>query len=96
MVKQWSRRFPSPLPPSRDWRTRLRLNPNLKTLVVSGYFDLVSNYFAIEQAVANLPREIAGRVIVRTYAGGHAIYTDDAVRHQFRVDAAKFYEGKLQ
>jgi hypothetical protein len=29
-------------------------------------------------------------VTVRSYAGGHAAYTDDAVRHQMSVDVAAF------
>jgi hypothetical protein len=61
-------------------------------MVVSGIFDLVSSYFAIEQAAGELPPDLRERVTVRTYAGGHAIYTDDAARHQFRLDAAKFFQ----
>ena len=82
-------------PPStvNPFRAAMKTNPALKALIVSGYFDLVSEYFAIEQAAEKLPPDLASRVNVKTYAGGHAIYTDDAVRHQFRLDAAKFYQA---
>ena len=78
--------------PTDAFRAAMTANPDLRALVVSGYFDLVSCYFAIEQSAIHLPPDLGRRVTVRTYAGGHAIYTDDGVRHQFRLDAAKFYQ----
>ena len=71
----------------------VRADPNLRVMVVHGYYDLVFSYFAIEQAAAQLPPDLARRVTVKSYAGGHAIYTDDAVRRQFRQDAEKFYRS---
>jgi hypothetical protein len=60
-------------------------------LVASGYYDLVSSYFAVERAAAKLPPEIARRVTVKSYGGGHAIYTDDLARRQLGADVARFY-----
>lgn len=79
--------------PTEAFRAAMNMNTNFRVLVVSGYFDLVSSYYAIEQAAGKLPAPIARRVTVKTYAGGHAIYTDDRVRHQFRLDAGKFYQS---
>ena len=47
--------------------------------------------FAIEQAAARLPADLSKRVTIRTYGGGHAVYTDDGVRHELRTDAATFF-----
>jgi carboxypeptidase C (cathepsin A) len=91
MSVRWNRSGPQPSP-SVAFRSAMASNPKLRAMVVSGIYDLVSNYFAIEQAAAQLSPDLARRVAVRTYAGGHAIYTDDAVRHQFRLDAAKFFQ----
>jgi carboxypeptidase C (cathepsin A) len=71
----------------------MNTNPRLKVLVASGYFDLVSSYYEIEYAVKHLAPDLARRVTVHSYPGGHAAYTDDAVRHQFRQDAAAFVQA---
>ena len=79
--------------PLEALQSAMKSDPELRAMVVSGYYDLVSSYFAVEQAAGQLPAGLARRVMVRTYAGGHAIYTDDAVRHQFRIDGEKFYRA---
>ena len=90
MSVRWNRSGPQPSP-TDAFRKAMASNPALRVMVVSGIYDLVSSYFAIEQAAAQLPADVKARVVVRTYAGGHAIYTDDGVRHQFRLDAEPFY-----
>jgi carboxypeptidase C (cathepsin A) len=83
--------------PVEAFQSAMKSDPKLRTMVVSGYYDLVSSYFAIEQASGQLPADLARRVTIKTYAGGHAIYTDDAVRHQLRIDGEKFYQaGAMQ
>jgi carboxypeptidase C (cathepsin A) len=91
MSVRWNRIGPQPSP-GDSFRAAMAANPRLRVMVVSGIYDLVSNYFAIEQAAAKLPADLARRVTIRTYAGGHAIYTDDDVRHQLRTDAATFFQ----
>jgi carboxypeptidase C (cathepsin A) len=91
MSVRWNRSGAQPSP-AAAFQSAMTSNPNLRVMVVSGIFDLVSGYFAIEQEAAGLPADLARRVVIRTYAGGHAIYTDDTVRHQFRVDAARFFQ----
>jgi len=71
-------------------RNAMTTNPSLRILVASGYYDLVSSYHEIEYAAKHLPPDLAKRVTVRSYAGGHAAYTDDTVRHQMSVDVAAF------
>jgi carboxypeptidase C (cathepsin A) len=90
MSVRWNRSGPQPSP-GDNFRAAMAANPRLRVMVVSGIYDLVSNYFAIEQAATKLPPDLSQRVAIRTYAGGHAIYTDDAVRHQLRADAATFF-----
>ncbi len=78
--------------PTEALRTAMTSDPALRVLVVTGYYDLVSSYFGIEEAARQLPPEFARRVTVHTCAGGHAIYTDDAARREFRMYASQFYE----
>lgn len=95
MSVRWNRGMTAGAPtpsPTDAFRAAMKANPDLRVLVASGYYDLVSSYFAIEQAARRLPAEFAPRVTVRTYSGGHAIYTDAAARHQLRQDAARFYQ----
>ena len=74
-------------------RNAMRTNPNLRILVASGYYDLVASYFDIEYSAKRLPAEFASRVTARSYAGGHATYTDDEARRAFRNDVAGFYRS---
>ena len=78
---------------SQALRAAMSTNPHLRVLVASGYYDLVSSYHEIEYAVKHLPPDLARRVTVHSYPGGHAAYTDDAVRHTFRADVAAFMQA---
>jgi len=107
MSVRWNRAAPTPAggaaapnaaantPPSTSQalRAAMNTNPRLRVLVASGYYDLVSSYYEIEYAVKHLPPELARRVTVHSYPGGHAAYTDDTVRHQFRADVAAFVQA---
>ncbi|MGH9884879.1 MAG: hypothetical protein ACREBE_05095 [bacterium] len=95
MSVRWNRggpQTPAPAAPNTGdaLRSAMRTNPDLRVLVASGYYDLVSSYYEIEYAAKRLPADLAPRVTWRSYAGGHAAYTDDAVRKQFRNDVAAF------
>ena len=78
---------------SQALRAAMNTNPRLRVLVASGYYDLVSSYYDIEYAVKHLSPDLARRVTVHSYPGGHAAYTDDTVRHQFRADVAAFVQA---
>jgi carboxypeptidase C (cathepsin A) len=91
MSVRWNRSGPQPSP-SAAFRAAAAADPSMRVMVVTGIYDLVSSYFEIEQAAAQLPPNLRARVTVRTYPGGHAIYTDDAVRSRFRQDADAFFQ----
>jgi carboxypeptidase C (cathepsin A) len=74
-------------------RRAMQANPSLKVLVACGYFDLVCSYFANEYVVSQLAPELRSRVSVKSYGGGHAIYTEDAVRPAMKRDAAAFVQA---
>jgi carboxypeptidase C (cathepsin A) len=61
-------------------------NPSLRVLVACGIFDLICDYYANEWKIAHLPDALRRRVVVKAYAGGHALYTDDAARLALKRD----------
>jgi carboxypeptidase C (cathepsin A) len=69
----------------------LRANGRLHVYAACGWYDLVCSQAVIEHMAEKLDATTARRVVVRGYAGGHAIYTDDAVRRQMRDDVSAFF-----
>jgi carboxypeptidase C (cathepsin A) len=69
----------------------LALDPGLRVLVVHGYTDLVTPYFASTLLLRQLPAEVASRVGTATYRGGHMFYTRPESRRALRSDAAALY-----
>lgn len=70
-------------------------NPSLRVLVACGTFDLICDYYANEWKIAHLPDELRRRVAVRAYAGGHALYTDDAARLALKHDVELLVRSAL-
>ena len=71
----------------------LALDPALRVLVVHGYTDLVTPYFASALILRQLPDFGPGRVVTATYRGGHMFYLRDDARAAFRDDARALYSG---
>ncbi|MGH7472165.1 MAG: hypothetical protein ACRENP_29800 [Longimicrobiales bacterium] len=63
--------------------------------IACGIFDLVCPYYANEHVAAHLPADLAGRVMAKSYGGGHAIYTDDAARLQLKRDVMAFITDRV-
>jgi carboxypeptidase C (cathepsin A) len=76
--------------PAAALREAMTSDRNLQLFVATGYYDLVMSYLGVEYYAAQLPAEFARRTAVHTYAGGHAIYTDDAARRRLRADVQNF------
>jgi carboxypeptidase C (cathepsin A) len=70
-----------------DLRTVLALDPRLRVLVVHGYTDLVTPYFASTMVLDQLPAYgDARRMLQITYPGGHMFYSREGSRAAFRED----------
>ena len=75
-------------------RRALALDPELQLLVVHGYTDLVTPYFASELILRQLrPFNPPDRVRQATYRGGHMFYTRADSRRAFRDDALELYQN---
>jgi len=73
----------------------LRADPELRLFVACGYFDLVCPYAVIDWAVEAMDPELSSRITVRTYRGGHAVYTDEDARRQVRSDVRTFMRARI-
>lgn len=83
------------LPPpgaTDDFRYGMSLNPHLKAFVTHGRYDLVTPYYASDR-LRNLMRldpEMADRLTVRHFGGGHMFYAWEASRREFTEAIASF------
>jgi carboxypeptidase C (cathepsin A) len=73
-------------------REEMAIDGNLRTLVVHGFTDLVTPYYASHLLLNQLPDwGPERRARLEVYPGGHMFYTRDASRAAFRADAEKFF-----
>jgi carboxypeptidase C (cathepsin A) len=70
-------------------------DPSLRVFVACGYFDLGGGCFVSEYSAQHVSADLAPRVTVRVYGGGHAAYTDDVARRQLFADVTKFIQSAL-
>jgi carboxypeptidase C (cathepsin A) len=70
----------------------MALNPHLKAFITHGRYDLVTPYFSSDR-LRNLMRldpEMADRLTVRHFGGGHMFYAWEASRREFTEAIAAF------
>lgn len=75
-----------------ELRQAVALDGNLRVLIVHGFTDLVTPYFANQLILNQLPDFGPDkRLDLRVYPGGHMFYTRDNSRRAFREDAMRLY-----
>lgn len=81
-----------------DLGVAMRANPHLKVLSLSGYYDLVTPFFATEWDLAhmNLEPELVGNITERYLEGGHMPYLDRPSLEAFRREIVSFYDVALK
>ena len=73
----------------------MRINPNLKVLVASGYYDLVTPFFDAEYTLNR--HDIRPEQLVYTYyGGGHMMYVNEPSRLELLVDTRAFIEQQVR
>ena len=76
---------------ARDLATALRINPSLKVLMASGYYDLVTPFFDAEYTLNR--HDIRREQIEYTYyGGGHMMYVNEPSRAQLLNDTRAFIQ----
>ena len=74
----------------------LALDGQLRVLVVHGFTDLVTPYYASKLLLAQVPAYAAGRLSLSVYPGGHMFYTRPDSRAAFRTDVANLFAEALK
>lgn len=72
-------------------------NPYLNLMVLSGYFDLATPFFATEYTLNRLRIDpaIRSQIVRADYAGGHMMYVAERILNDMQRDVAKFVEQAL-
>jgi carboxypeptidase C (cathepsin A) len=73
----------------------MKANPRLQVLIAGGCYDLACSYYANEYQANHQEPKIARNITVRSYRGGHAIYTDKDAQMQLKRDVAQFIQQVL-
>jgi carboxypeptidase C (cathepsin A) len=84
--------FTPPTGATDDFRYGMSLNPHMKAFITHGRYDLVTPYYASDR-LRNLMRldpEMASRLTVRQFGGGHMFYAWEDSRREFTAAIAAF------
>ncbi len=84
--------FVPPIGATDDFRYGMALNPHMKAFITHGRYDLVTPYYASDR-LRNLMRldpEMAKRLTVRHFGGGHMFYAWEESRKAFTAAIAAF------
>jgi carboxypeptidase C (cathepsin A) len=84
--------FAPPPGATDDFRYGMALNPHMKAFITHGQYDLVTPYYASDR-LRNLMRldpQMAGRLTVQHYGGGHMFYAWETSRKAFTAAIAAF------
>lgn len=84
-----------PEEPDQPLRRAMIASPSLAVFSACGYYDLVCSYYANETIAKRVDAGMRSRVTVRSYGGGHAIYTEDSVRLDMKRDVLRFLQDAL-
>jgi carboxypeptidase C (cathepsin A) len=78
-----------------ELRNAMIRNPHMKLMVVSGYFDLATPYFAADYTVdqMTMSKELRGKITQTYYMGGHMMYHNRPALAQLKADVKAFVEG---
>jgi carboxypeptidase C (cathepsin A) len=80
---------PSFVNTARDLSAALRINPSLKVLVASGYYDMVTPFFDAEYTLNRHDIE-PDRLQYEYYEGGHMMYVNESERLKLLADTRAF------
>lgn len=80
---------------AHDLSTALRLNPSMRVLVASGFYDLVTPFFDAEYTL-NRHDIKAEQIDYKYYTGGHMMYVNEPSRVQLLKDSREFIQNQTR
>lgn len=77
-----------------DMAEALSKDPNVKVLIMNGYYDLATVFYGVEHSISHLdlPQQAIDRIIMTYYEAGHMMYTHLPSAQEFRDDLKSFIE----
>lgn len=81
-----------------DMTTAMTQNPNLKILILNGYYDLATVFYGVEHSINHmgLRPELKENIIMKYYEAGHMMYTHPPSMEKFKADVDAFIEDTLR
>ncbi|HET7453359.1 MAG TPA: hypothetical protein VFL12_11490 [Thermoanaerobaculia bacterium] len=89
-------RFPSPFTNTGlDLAHALTVNPNLRVLVLNGYYDLATPFLATEYMMSHLllAKDLRPHVEMKYYEAGHMMYVNEPALKAMKADVAAFMDA---
>jgi carboxypeptidase C (cathepsin A) len=79
-------------------RQAMHINPQLKVLIASGYYDFATPYFDADYTVAHmdLAQELQKNITMTYYESGHMMYVRKAAHQKLRKDVEEFIRRALE
>ncbi|WP_036385130.1 S10 family peptidase [Muricauda sp. MAR_2010_75] len=77
-----------------DMTSAMKRNPNLKILILNGYYDLATVFFGVEHSINHmgLDAELKKNIIMKYYEAGHMMYTHLPSMEKFKNDVDEFID----
>jgi carboxypeptidase C (cathepsin A) len=78
--------------PGIDMAEAMTQDPNVKVLILNGYYDLATVFYGVEHTIDHLglPAELRKNIIMKYYEAGHMMYTHQPSLEKFRKDVSGF------
>jgi carboxypeptidase C (cathepsin A) len=75
-----------------DMAQALSRDPNMKVLILNGYYDIATLFYGVEHSINHLglPKNIKDNIIMKYYEAGHMMYIHQPSLEKFRKDVAEF------
>jgi carboxypeptidase C (cathepsin A) len=79
-------------------RQAMHINPQLKVLIASGYYDFATPYFDADYTVAHmdLAQELQKNITMTYYESGHMMYVRKVAHQKLRKDIEEFIRKTLE
>ena len=77
-----------------DMTSAMKRNPNLKILILNGYYDLATVFYGVEHSINHmgLDPELKKNIIMKYYEAGHMMYTHKPSMEKFKKDVDTFID----
>jgi carboxypeptidase C (cathepsin A) len=81
-----------------DLAAALKVNPKMRLMVLGGYYDLATPYYAAqyEDRHLQIPAAVAGKIVYHWYPAGHMVYVNEESLKSLHGHVAAFVTGATE